>query len=477
MPSDYQERMAKELAAIEEIVKKYPAGITIEEIRKDLGFPIELRTLQRRLSALAGTGVLKLSGIKRSTKYHPVKDRTNASYYLVNDDKNASIVQENENIEKAFPIPLSRESKEILSLLATPWGQRRPVGYKRKFVDSYRPNIDFYLDKKEREQLARLGAAHGNLDQPAGTYAKQILQRLLIDLSWNSSRLEGNTYSLLDTERLLSGGEPAPDKSAAEAQMILNHKDAIEFMVRGAGEIGFNRYTLLNLHALLSNNLLPDPAAPGRLRTHAVGIQKSAYTPTGIPQLIEEMFDDILSKAAAIHDPHEQALFAMVQLPYLQPFEDVNKRLSRLAANISLNKNNLVPISFIGVPENLYIQGLLVVYELNKTALLKDIFLWACARSADRYAQVRQTIGEPDPFRIKYRQALQSAITEIISRSMSSSEASLAIKNYALQIPEADREQFIELAETELLSLHEGNFARYHVSPQEFQQWKNGWKN
>ena len=112
--------------------------------------------------------------------------------------------------------------------------------------------------------------------QPAGTYAKQILNRLLIDLSWNSSRLEGNTYSLLDTKRLIDLGEEAEGKERLEAQMILNHKDAIEFLVGTAEEIGFNRYTILNLHALLANNLLADPDAAGRLRRIGVGIERSS---------------------------------------------------------------------------------------------------------------------------------------------------------------------------------------------------------
>lgn len=323
--------------------------------------------------------------------------------------------------------------------------------------------------------MAKDNSTTSDSDQPAGTYAKRIVERLLIDLSWNSSRLEGNTYSLLDTERLLVEGAPALNKSATETQMIINHKDAIEFIVNGGDEIGFNRYTLLNLHAMLANNLLPDPAAPGRLRAYPVGIKKSAYTPTGIPQLIEEMFEIILDKAAAIDNPHEQALFAMIQLPYLQPFEDVNKRVSRLAANLPLNKHNLIPISFIGVPDDLYIQGLLGVYELNRTELLKDIFLLACARSADRYATVRQTIGEPDPFRIKYRLVLQQIITEIISGTMDHEAASIVIKAKALSITMPDHDRFIELVETELLSIHEGNFARYRITPAEYARWKAVW--
>ena len=280
---------------------------------------------------------------------------------------------------------------------------------------------------------------------------------------------------MLDTERLLNRNEPVLNKTSEETQMILNHKEAIEFIVSDAGEIDFNRYTIQNLHALLANNLLPDPAAPGRLRSFAVGIKKSVYTPTAIPQLIEEMFDQILQKARAIKDPHEQALFVMIQLPYLQPFEDINKRVSRLAANIPLNKHNLIPISFIDVPEDLYIQGLLGVYELNQPDLLKDVFLWACERSADRYAQVRQTISEPNPFRLLYRGMMQSLITEIVSQGITHDMAEIMIKSKAIPINTKDHDRFIEMVQTELLSLHDGNFARYRVTPAEFKTWKENW--
>src|SRR3546814_4754836 len=116
--------------------------------------------------------------------------------------------------------------------------------------------------------------------------------------------------------------------------MILNHKDAIEFLAGSAEDIGINRYTILNLHAMLANNLLADKAAAGRLRHIGVGIERSAFHPLEVPQLIEECFDQILWAAAAIIDPFEQAFFVMAHLPYLQPFDDVNKRVSRLAANI-----------------------------------------------------------------------------------------------------------------------------------------------
>ena len=135
------------------------------------------------------------------------------------------------------------------------------------------------------------------------------------------------------------------------------------------------RITILNLHGMLANNLLDDPDAPGKHRHISVGISGSAFLPLDVPQLIEECVDQVLATAAAIKDPFEQAFFAMAQLPYLQPFDDVNKCVSRLAANIPLIKNNLSPLSFADVPKQTYTEGMLGVYELSKIGLLRTCSL------------------------------------------------------------------------------------------------------
>ena len=433
-------------------------GASIEQIKEALSFPIEHRTLQRRLKKLKEAGKIIVSGDKRSTRYHLPKATSESS-----DD------HENE------VIPLSDDAKEIMKIVSRPGAQRIPVGYFREFLEDYRPNIDSYLSDAEKNKLAKLGKMQGNV-HPTGTYTIEVLNRLLIDLSWNSSRLEGNTYSLLDTELLIHTGKPSEDKSAMETQMILNHKDAIEFIVDPADEIGFNRYTVLNLHALLSNNLLPNPAASGRLREIGVGIGNSVFTPLGIPQLIEACFDLILEKSRQIDHPFEQSLFILIHLPYLQAFDDVNKRVSRLAANIPLIKNNLAPLSFIDVSEKYYVQGMLGIYELNRIELIKDVYLWAYERSALRYAAIRQSLGEPDPFRLRYREEIRSTLSKIILGKMGKQAASNAIKMEAGKLPEKDHLTFIEAVETEITNLHEGNFARYRIKPSEFKEWNLCWK-
>ncbi|MGS2738935.1 Fic family protein [Sinomicrobium sp. M5D2P17] len=432
-------------------------GLSIDGILTRLDFPIEKRTLQRRLKELKDRNQIIISGEARARRYFPKEQQT-----------------EPQNQLKDL-IPLSPESKKILAFVSQSEAHRIPVGYNRDFLENYRPNVDSYLTSEDKKKLVKIGKTQGE-NQPAGTYAQQILNRLLIDLSWNSSRLEGNTYSLLDTELLIYEGKPAGDKSPKETQMILNHKDAIEFLVDTAEEIGFNRYTILNLHALLSNNLLPNPAASGRLREFGVGITNSVFTPLGIPQLISGFFDLILEKVRQIENPFEQAFFILVHFPYLQPFDDVNKRVSRLAANIPLNRHNLAPLSFIDVPETYYVKGILGIYEQNRVELFKDVFMWAYQRSAMRYAAIRQSLGEPDTFRLKYREEIRAIIVNIILTAMPKEEASIRIKSEAKNLPPEDQARFAEAVETELISMHEGNFARYRITPSEFKKWKTIWE-
>jgi hypothetical protein len=258
--------------------------------------------------------------------------------------------------------------------------------------------------------------------------------------------------------------------------MILNHKEAIEFLVNAGDDVGFNRHTILNLHALLANNLLADPDAAGRLRYIAVGIEQSVYHPIEVPQLIEECFNQLLATAAAIQDPFEQSFFVMVQLPYLQPFDDVNKRVSRLAANIPLIKGNLCPLSFTDVPRSTYTEAVLGVYELNAVDLLKDVFIWSYERSAARYLALRQSLGEPDPFKLRHRDALRELVGAVIRARMNKKNAAAYIAAWTQDnVESADRDRFREVAENEILALHEGNFARYRIRPSEFEAWQDVW--
>ena len=450
-----QSILQKELNQIRDTLAKYPKGLLILDLEKKISdLVLERRTLQRRLNLLIRRQMIQKEGHGVSTRYFVLN--------VPMDTEEGSI-------------PLSQKAKELQRQIDLPVGLRNPVGYQRYFLETYEPNVTFYLSDLERQKLSTLGKTTLEA-QLSGTHAKNILNRLLIDLSWNSSRLEGNTYSLLETQRLIEFGECAEGKNALDTQMILNHKEAIEFLVQSASEIDFNRQTILSLHGILSNNLLPDPFAGGRLRHMSVGIFQSVYEPLATPQHINECFDIVLDKARHIQDPFEQSLFIMVQLPYLQPFDDVNKRVSRLSANIPFLKKNLSPLSFVDMPDKLYIQGMLAIYELNQIDLIKDIFLWAYERSCARYAAVRQSLGMPDLLKLRYAKEIKSLIGGIIDHNIDYKDAIKKIADQASGLPEKDQKRFIELVETELLSLHEGNCIRYTFSFAQFKAWEAQWK-
>lgn len=179
---------------------------------------IPRRTLQRLLGELVESGRLARAGKGRATLYTPAAAPESAP---MADDYTGCI-------------QLSETSRELLVQLRKPLAARKPVVYEREWLDAYIPNQTFYLDGHTRGFLRRIGDS-GMAESPVGTYGREILDRLLIDLSWASSRLEGNTYTPLDIERLIRYGEEAAGKDASETQMILNHKHAIEMLVESAG--------------------------------------------------------------------------------------------------------------------------------------------------------------------------------------------------------------------------------------------------
>lgn len=458
-----------ELDAILAVVAAYTAGVKVSAIREGLPYELPPRMLQRRLALLVEQKRVIAEGQGKGRRYRAPATTSGTGTFR------AALNATSEGRGEIY-VPITPEAESIKRAVRAPIQDRRPVGYQRGFLDDYQPNVTWYLPAETRQRLLEMSRPP-DVARPAGTYARTIYHRLLIDLSWNSSRLEGNTYSLLETERLLELGEAAEGKDALESQMILNHKAAIELLVDQAEEIGFNHYTILNLHALLADNLLADPQAGGRLRRIPVAIEGTVYHPLEVPQLIEECFETILKTAAAITDPFEQAFFSLVHLAYLQGFEDVNKRVSRLAANIPLIRGNLSPLSFVDVPERAYIDGVLAVYELNRIELLRDVFVWAYGRSSARYSAVRQSLGEPDTFRLRYRALIAEVVAAVVRGRMEKTAATaLARQNAAEQVPPADQARFIEVVETEIMSLHEGNIARYRLRPAEYQAWRQGWR-
>ena len=468
------------VARIEGQLAQHPGGLGIDALHTALAGTISRRTLQRRLAILLVQRRVTAAGKGRALKYRQATDAragqpagTPASAYAGNNAPARPDVAAQppmEYLSGEFQVPTSVEGEAIRAYLRQPIQRRDPVGYDRGLLENYRPGITGYLSAEIREHLHAIGRSP-NGERPAGTYARDILGRLLIDLSWASSRLEGNTYTRLDTQNLIELGQAASGKDRREAQMILNHKAAIELLVEQADEIGFNTFTFFNLHALLSDGLLVDPNEGGRLRRRIVEVSGTVFHPLGIPPQIDAYFRMTLEKAEAIDDPFEQAFFIMVHIPYLQPFVDVNKRVSRLGANIPLIRHNLCPLSFIDVPERAYVEGTLGVYELKQVDLLRDVFVWAYERSCRRYMAVRETVAEPDPTRLRYREAIIAIVSSIV-RSRQPASTEMAMRLATQQVPHEVVDAVVERAMADLRGLHEGNVARYRLRLSEYRAWQ-----
>ncbi len=412
-------------------------------------------TINRHLRKLVQQGALLREGSGPATVYrrpqsvvHPAAVTETAS---VTGSVNASVSP-----------PWSESARVLREHLLQPLGARTPVTYQRHFVDDYQPNRSSLLPVELAVSLFTAGRMQGQ--QPAGTYARKVLEQLLIDLSWSSSRLEGNRKSLLDTRQLFAQGRsPADDQ---EATMLLNHKDAIEFMVDAVPAYGITVPVVRNLHSLLMQGLLANSASLGAIRKTVVNISDTVYLPTQIPSLLEEMLGICVDTTRSIKNPVEAAFFLWVNLAYLQPFEDGNKRTSRLSANLPLLLANCAPLSFLDVEPTDYALAMVGIYERLDLTLAIELFAWTYRRSISRYRTTLEAMGVPNPFRAKYRENLSSAMQQIVGAGAPLREAV-----DGLGIPLPDQEPFEALVRNELRQLEPYNCARYRLAIGTTEAW------
>lgn len=441
--------------------------------------PVSVSSIKRHLDALVRSGRLVRGGQARATRYRlatgadqPFAARyaTYATYATYGrsipghaSSSGASSVLAEPEPTPAFP--MSSQAEKVLERLRRPVGVRDIVGYDRSFVDGYEPNRSFLLPPAIAESLAQRGRIPGQ--QPAGTYARKVLEPLLIDLSWSSSRLEGNRYSLLATEELFRSGLAAGAGGGdLDAVMLLNHKSAIEFMVDAVPEFGLTSAVVQNMHAVLMQDLLADADGLGKIRERVVNIRGTTYIPLQSPRELKDTFERILDKTRLIKNPVEAAFFVWVNLAYLQPFEDGNKRCSRLAANIPLMLYNNAPLSFLDVESHDYAYAMMSVYEHRDVSLAADLFVWAYERSIAKYAVLLDVTGVPDPVRLRFRDRLTEVIGAIVREG---SRATAAIADAGLS--ESDIKIFGPMLAQELKILDLHNCARYRLALGQVRRW------
>lgn len=244
--------------------------------------------------------------------------------------------------------------------------------------------VTLFDDKEKRVlDLATEQFSKKSLNLSDTLRAKE-LERFVIELSWKSSRIEGNTYTLLDTERLLREGIEAPGNTKDEATMIVNHKKAFQYILEAKGNASvFDKRFMEDVHAILVEGL----GISRGFRKGVVGVSGSSYRPLDIPAQLEEETTALCTAAARLDDPYSQALLMLVGLSYIQPFEDGNKRTARLVTNAVLMSRGRAPLSYRNVDEVRYRESMLTFYEQLSVVPMKKIFSEQYVFSCEQYVK------------------------------------------------------------------------------------------
>ncbi|MEK7669125.1 MAG: Fic family protein [Patescibacteria group bacterium] len=312
---------------------------------------VSLVTVKRLLSKMESEKILVSGGIGRSTAYS-----------------------------------LNDFGKLISSVDASVYCQTEPD--KRNGAKEYNynlfENINFYpfLDEELKILTKATNYYKEKIKNVSETIHKKELERFIIELSWKSSKIEGNTYTLLDTENLISHGIELPGHKKEEALMILNHKKAFDFIYKNRAE--FKELNIKNLESIHSI-LIEDLNIKNNIRSKPVGVLGSIYKPLDNQYQIREAVENLAKAVSKMSDGYAKALVSILGISYIQPFEDGNKRTGRLFANAMLLAYGLPPLSYRSVDEKDYREAVLVFYELNSLIAFKKIFITQYDFSARNY--------------------------------------------------------------------------------------------
>ena len=314
-----------------------------DEIFTGITFEGSDATLKRKIASAVDSGYIVVSGKGRATRYS-----LSASAHLL--------------------MPLNLDTyfaKDIDERVVQ-------TGFNFDLINEQLPKVSLFSD----EELARLNDAQSefckHLSEMTEGEQRKEFERLGIDFSWKSSQIEGNTYSLLETERLLRESKTADGKSKEEAIMLLNHKYALRFILDNTDyleELTVSR--IEDIHSILTQDLSVDKG----IRRRRVGITGTNYHPLDNEFQIREALRDMCTLINNRNNVFEKSLLALLLLSYIQPFMDGNKRTARLVANALLMANGYCPISFRTVDTIDYKKAILIFYEQNNLYAFKEIFI------------------------------------------------------------------------------------------------------
>lgn len=325
--------------------------LELEEYIATVDDKISKATILRDLDVLLKDNYIKKTGSAKSVKYQPIK----ANELLIKYDVNNYF---KDNFDE------------------------RKIKYSQFNFDVY-GKLKNLFSSDEIKKLEVINRTYLTKTKTlSDTILKKEFERLLIELSWKSSQIEGNTYSLLDTEVLIKENIEAEGHKKEEAIMILNHKKALEFIFESKDYFKtISLKKLEELHALLTNDLGVDKG----LRKFPVGIVGTNYKPLSNQLQIKEAVEKLIDTINSTKNIIEKALITVVMISYIQPFEDGNKRTGRILANAILFANGYCPLSYRSVNESEYKKAVILFYENNSLNYFKELFVEQFKFAVEKY--------------------------------------------------------------------------------------------
>jgi Fic family protein/predicted transcriptional regulator len=323
-------------------IKAHPLQSS-KEIHDGLEGSIGYATVKRVLTKLLSDDLIKTEGKGKATKY-----AISSSYQLLYP------VHLNQYFEK------EQDEREIKS------------NFDFDLITGLLTQVRLFTAEEEQRIADLQSKFADNVSHLSPTAYSKELERLAIDLSWKSSQIEGNTYSLLETERLLKDKETAAGKPKDDATMLLNHKEAINFIVAHPDYVmPLNIRAIEDIHSLLIKDLEVDR----NIRQRRVGISGTNYTPLDNEHQIRDALNEMCTLVNSKENPFEKSLLTLVLLSYIQAFADGNKRTARIVSNAILIAYHYCPISFRTVDSIEYKKAMLLFYEQNNISAFKKIFI------------------------------------------------------------------------------------------------------
>ena len=320
-------------------IKEHP-GVSSKQIADALANEVSLATIKRTIHELVGSFYINVEGKARATRYYisPLFAPVDLNEYF-------SKEVDNREAQTTYNFDLIPNILNHVSLFT-----EQEMKILNTLQAQFAKNFASLSDEQKHKEMERLG----------------------IDLCWKSSQIEGNTYSLLETERLLKEKQTAAGKTKEEAIMLLNHKDALDFIVANPTYLKHLTISRIeDIHSLLIKDLGVDR----NIRTRRVGITGTNYRPIDNEFQIREAVQQTCDLVNSRSNVFEKALYLLVLLSYIQPFNDGNKRIARITSNAILIANGYCPISFRTIDSIDYKKAMLLFYEQNNIAAFKQIFI------------------------------------------------------------------------------------------------------